>query len=63
MAAPAETLEECYELLEEMRRIYSADEDAAKVKELRDARKQIAALCDGREAHMAELIQSARRDA
>jgi chromosome segregation ATPase len=60
MAAPAETLEECYELLEEMRRMYSTDEDAAAVKELRRKRKDIAQFCDQREAHMAEIIQSAR---
>ena len=54
------SLEECYELMEEMRRIYSSDEDAARMQELQAARKQISAACAQRESHMHELIKGAR---
>jgi hypothetical protein len=53
------SLEECYELMEEMRRIYSSDEDVARMQELQAARQQISAACAAREAHMHELIKGA----
>jgi hypothetical protein len=57
--AATPSLEECFELMEEMRRIYSTDEDAIKVAELKATRAHIAAACAAREAHMAELIKGA----
>ena len=59
MQAGTPSLEECFELMEEMRRIYSSDEDAARMQELQVARKQIAEACAQREAHMHELIKGA----
>ena len=62
MAPPAVTpsLEECYDLMEEMRRIYSSDEDAARMQQLQAARKQISEACVARETHMHELIKRAQ---
>ena len=59
MQAGTPSLEECFELMEEMRRIYSSDEDAVRMQELQAARKQIAEACAQREAHMYELIKGA----
>jgi len=48
---------ECHELIEEMRRIYSTDEDAVKVRQLNQQFAEVRELCDTREAHMQTVIR------
>ena len=48
---------ECHELIEEMRRIYSTDEDAVKVRQLNQQYAEVRELCDTREAHMQTVIK------
>ena len=61
--AATPSLEECLALMEEMRQLFSSDEDAAKIAELAAARAQIAAACREREAHMHALVAGACRGA
>lgn len=48
---------ECHELIEEMRRIYSTDEDAVRVRQLNQQFAEVRELCDTREAHMQTVIK------
>jgi len=49
--------EECHELIEEMRRIYSTDEDTQKVEHLNAQAAEVAELCEAREGHMQTVIK------
>lgn len=52
---------ECHELIEEMRRIYSTDEDAVKVHQLNQQFVEVRERCDEREAKMHAVIKELTR--
>lgn len=55
------SLDECYELVEEMKKMYSGDEDRDTVLSLRQWHEDIYTTFDAREEHMAKLIRGERR--
>lgn len=57
-AAPP-SLEESMNLMEELCRLYSCDDDKNKVLELRTARAHIDAVLRQREDHMAQILHGA----
>ena len=57
----ARSLEESMLLMEELRRLYSADDDAVKIMELRQMRAQIQAIFEQREAGAAQTLHGAQR--
>ena len=48
---------ECYELVEEMTKIYASDEDVLRVRQIESAREEILRTCQAREEHMAGVIK------
>lgn len=54
---PSVSLDECYELVEEMKKMYAGEEDKDAVLGLRQWHENIYAAFDMREEHMAKLIR------
>lgn len=52
---------ECHELIEEMRRIYSTDEDAVKVRQLNQQFAEVRGRCEQREENMQSVIKELTR--
>ena len=52
---------ECYELVEEMTKIYASDEDVLRVRQIEQAREEILRTCHAREEHMAGVIKEMAR--
>lgn len=58
MAPDAEgTFAECHELIDEMQRIYSTDEEVVKVRQLDQQFAEVHEVCNTREAHMQSVIK------
>jgi kinetochore protein Spc24 len=60
-AATDAAFRECYELVEEMTRIYASDEDAARVREVSARFDEVRTQCVGREEHMMGVIKEMSR--
>ena len=51
------TFAECHELIDEMQRIYSTDEEVVKVRQLDQQFAEVKEVCNTREAHMQSVIK------
>jgi len=52
---------ECYELVEEMTKIYASEEDGQRVREIENAREEVRRTCMAREEHMMNVIKEMSR--